>query len=241
MRDLGVLGRNTGTRVIALAIAVLIWTMTSAERREQVLERPFDVPIAIVGTPRNMIITSEIPEGVTVRLRGKESEIRAISSQELEAQLDLSGVQGGEVDLPIISQSINIPRGLEVVSIDPSKLTVRLESRQQKIVPIRPYPVGEIPDGYEVGEITVNPENALVSGPESIVKEVTEVVTERIILSGRTAPFRKPVGLVADHPLIRVETPSAQVTVVVIQKTPDEMLEDAGTEEAGARKAPRKN
>ena len=224
-------GRHVGIRIVALGMAVLIWTITSAERRERVLERPFDVPIAIVGTPRNMIITSEIPEGVSVRLRGPESEIRALSSQELEAQLDLSGVQAGEIDLPITGQTINISAGLEVVSIDPSKLTVRLESRQQRIVPIRPYPVGEVPDGYELGEITVNPENALVSGPESIVADVTEVVTERIVLSGRTAPFRKPVGLVADHPLIRVETPNAQVTVVVIQQTAEVPLEEPGSTE----------
>jgi len=218
MIRIGNLGRNFGVKAVAVFLASIIWVAVSAQRRERTQDRTFDVPIALVGVPRNLIITTPLPDSVNVRLRGRITQIRSISSQDLEAILDLSGAEPGEFDLAITPQSINTPPDIEIVSIDPARISVKLERRQQRIVPIRPYPVGSVPDGYMVAEITVNPENALVSGPESIIRDVTEVVTERIVLSGRTAPFRKTVGLVADHPLIRVETPSAQVTVVVVAK-----------------------
>jgi len=220
------LTKNIGIRMVAIVLAVGIWIVTSAQRRESVQDRPFDVPIALVGAPRALIITSPIPDSVSVRLRGRESAVRSLSSQDLEVQLDISLATVGEIDVVVSPQSINVPPGLEVVSIDPSKITIRLEPRRQRIVPIRAYPVGEVPEGFQVAEMTLNPENALVSGPESLIREVTEVVTERIVLSGRVAPFRKPVGLVADHPLVRVETEGAQVTVVVIREAPDAETED---------------
>lgn len=212
------LGRNFGVKALSLALAMIIWVAVSAQRRERTQDRTFDVPVALVGVPRNLIITTPLPDSVAVRLRGRVSQIRSISSQDLEAILDLSGNEAGESDVAITPQSINTPPGVEIVSIDPSRIRVKLERREQRIVPIRPYPVGSVPDGYTVAEITVNPENALVSGPSSLIRDVTEVVTGRIILSGRTAPFRKTVELVADQPLVRVETASAQVTVVIVAK-----------------------
>lgn len=213
------LTENAGIKVIALLIAVIMWGAISAQRRERTFERAFDVPIVIVGVPRDLIITTPLPESLSVRLRGRSSVLRGLSSQNLEATLDLSESEQGEVDVAITPQVLNVPPGVEVLSIDPSRVTVRLEPRRQRLVPIRPYLIGELPSGFMLGDVTVSPEQALITGPESLVRDFTEVVTERIILSGRTAPFRQPVGLVADHPLVRVAEPgAAQVTVVVIQE-----------------------
>ncbi len=226
------LSANFGIKVVAVVLAVTMWVLLSAQRRERTFERAFDVPVAIVGVPRDLIITTPLPDSVSVRLRGRLSVLRGLSSQNLEATLDLSSAEAGEVDVAITPQSINAPPEVEVVSIDPSRITLRVEPRSQRLVPIRPYLVGELPPGYLVGEVTVNPERALISGPESLIRDFTEVVTERIILSGRTAPFRQPVGLVADHPLVRVLEPAtAQVTVVVIQ----EPREVPPTDTAGQR------
>ncbi|HUO84582.1 MAG TPA: CdaR family protein [Thermoanaerobaculia bacterium] len=222
MRLFGNLNHNLTIKIVALLLAVLTWGVISAQRRERTFERGFDVPIALVGVPRDLIVTTPLPESISVRLRGRISVLRALSSQNLESTLDLSNSDPGEVDIAITPQQLNIPAGVEVVSIDPSRVTLRLEGRKQRLVPIRPYLVGELPQAYEVGEVTVSPEHALISGPESLIRDFTEVVTERIILSGRTTSFRQPVGLVADHPLVRVVEPStAQVTVVVTQEPRD--------------------
>lgn len=95
-------------------------------------------------------------------------------------------------------------------------MSFRIEPRRQKVVPIRPFFVGQLPSGYLLGDVAIVPPNALVSGPASMVREITEVATDRIILTGRSGPFRMSASVVSDSPLVRVVEPiSAQVSVGV--------------------------
>jgi YbbR domain-containing protein len=205
---------NLWLKLTALALAGAIWLVVSADRREAVIERAFDVPVALVGLPRDLIITTPVPDAVNVRLRGRLSTLRALSSQNLEATLDLSAADPGELSVAIRPQDLNIPDHVEVVSIAPARIPFRLEPRRQKFVPIRPYPVGELDDGVTITGITIEPAQALVSGPASLIRDFSEVVTERIVISGRTSSFATTVGIVSDRSLIRVVEPqSARVTI----------------------------
>jgi YbbR domain-containing protein len=226
---------NFGMKVVSLGLAALLWLSVSAQRLEQVSVRSFDVPISFVEIPRDLIITRANRDTVNVRLRGRVSRLRELSSENLEATLDLSGSGGGEVGITITPQALNVPQGVEVLSIEPSRVTFELDPRRQKSVPIRPFFVGELPPGYgyDQSEVTINPSNALVSGPASLMNDVTEVATERIILSGRTEPFRQRVAVVSDSPLVRVVDPANAVVNVLIrtqtgpQPSPETELENS--------------
>jgi YbbR domain-containing protein len=103
-----------------------------------------------------------------------------------------------------------------VVSLDPSRVRFRVEEVRQKVVPIRPFLVGQPPAGYSVGDVTIEPDHALVSGPTSQIRNLSEVATERVIMTGRTAGFVQNVAVVSDSSLIRIIEPlMTQVTVPV--------------------------
>ena len=224
--------KSLAMRLLALLLAIAIWLGVSAPRREPTRERSFDIPVALVGIPRDVIVTNSVQESINARLRGKLSSLRSLSSQNLEATIDLTDARPGIMKVALGSQAFNVPAGIEVVSTNPAKLTFRLEARRQKLVPIRAYLVGELPAGYrfDPADIVVTPGDALVSGPASVIKEFSEVYTDRIILTGRDTSFRQSVGLVSDVPLVRViDPPSAQVFVTVIAPPPPsvpEMPED---------------
>ena len=149
--------------------------------------------------------------------------LQQLSSANLEATLDLSGNRPGPLSVPIRPESLNLPQDVEVVTIDPAVVSLTLEQRRGGVVPIRPFTVGELPPGYQIGEITVTPDRAELTGPASFIKNVDEVATERIILSGRIATFQTTVGLVSDHPLVRITQPaSVVVTVTIIPPPPVE-------------------
>ena len=81
---------------------------------------------------------------------------------------------------------------------------------------MRPFLVGTLPGDYVAGEPTIQPEQALISGPASQVRKITEVATERIIMTGRTDTFTQNVAVVSDSPLVRIVEPlTVQVTVPV--------------------------
>ena len=205
---------NLPLKVLSLFLAFTMWFVISAPRRESVSERAFAVPLSLVGMPRDLAITTAVPDTVSVRLRGRNSDLRALSSQNLEVPLDLKTVVPGDITITIRPQSINVPPQVEVASIDPNKVRFRVEQVRQKIVPIRAFLVGQPPAGRTVGDATLVPDHALVSGPASQIRNLSEVATERVIMTGRTETFTQNVGVVSDSSLIRIIDPlMAQVTV----------------------------
>lgn len=229
---------SLGPKVLALFLAFVVWLVVSAPRRENVSERTLPVPLSIVGMPAQLVITTAVPDTVNVRLRGRISEIRSLSSQNLAVTIDMRNwAQPGEAIITIRAQAINAPEGVEVVSVDPGKVRFRLEQVRQRVVSIRPFLVGDPPRGYTVGDPTVTPDHALVSGPLTQVRNVTEVATERIIMTGRTALFVQNVGVVSDSPLVRVVDPqTVEVTVPVLAEVgPEPDAPPAPTDEREPR------
>ncbi|HEV7921612.1 MAG TPA: CdaR family protein [Thermoanaerobaculia bacterium] len=213
--------RNLGLKLIALFLALVVWFFTSAPRREAVSERAFSAPLSFIRMPRELVITTQLPDSVNVRLRGRVSDLRSVSSQNMEVTVDLSQSQPGETTITLLPQAINVPPEVEVVSMEPNKIRFRVEQLRQRAVPIRPFLVGEPPLGYTAGEPTVAPAEALVSGPASQIRNLAEVATERIIMTGRTEAFTQSVAVVSDSPLVRVIEPvNVQVTVPVLAQVP---------------------
>jgi YbbR domain-containing protein len=217
---------NLWLKLLAVLLAVTLWFVVSAPRRENIIERAYAVPLTLVGMPRDLVITTPVPDTVSVRLRGRASDLRSLSSTNLEVPVDLRTAVPGAITITIRPQAINVPSGVDVVSLDPANVKFRVEELRQKYVPIRPFLVGAPPSGYTVGDATLNPDHALISGPASQVRNVSEVATERVIMTGRTASFVQNVAVVSDSSLVRVVEPlMTEITVPVneeIGPTPPE-------------------
>jgi YbbR domain-containing protein len=209
--------KNLGLKLLALFLACVVWFVVSAPRRETPIQRNMTASLSLVGMPSHLVITSEIQNSVGVRVRGRMSDLRALASQALEASADLNRARAGAIEITLLPQHINVPPDVEVVSISPNKIRLQIEELRQRAVPIRPFLVGDPPAGYLIGEAASDPTLALISGPESQVLKLSEVATERIIMTGRTATFVQNVAVVSDSPLVRVLSPiTTQVTVPVL-------------------------
>src|SRR5687767_7562714 len=167
--------------------------------------------------PRDLVITTPVAPAIEARLRARVSDLRGLSRQALDLTVDLAGAQPGEVTVTLRPQAINVPDEIEVTSIDPKTLTFRIERVRRRAVSVRPFLVGDVPAGYKVGTPTASPEQVLVAGPESQIRRISEVTTERVILTGRTETFAQSVPVVSDSPLIRIVEPfTTLVTVPVL-------------------------
>ncbi len=227
-------------KLLSLLLAFTVWFVVSAPRRQPASERAFAAPLSLVRMPRDLVITTPVPDTVSVRLRGRISDLRSLSSQNLEVTVDLSWLQAGEATITFPPQAINVPPQIEVVSLDPSKVHFRVEQVRQKVVPIRPFLVGQPPAGYTVGDPTLSPDHALVSGPASQIRNLSEVATERIIMTGRIDTFVQSVAVVSDSSLIRIIDPlMTQVTVPLSEEigpTPAAQTETTETAEKKTKK-----
>jgi len=223
---------NLWLKTLSLFLALTVWLVVSAPRREPVSERAFAVPVSLVRMPRDLVITTPVPDTVSVRLRGRVSDLRSLSSQNLEVALDMSWVQPGDATITLLPKAINVPPQIEVLSMDPTRLRFRVEALRQKVVAIRPFLIGNPPAGYFTGDPTLVPDHVLVSGPASQVRSLTEVATERIIMTGRTETFTQTVAVVSDASLVRVIEPlNTQVTVPVTAEIGPPPVTDTETAE----------
>jgi YbbR domain-containing protein len=167
---------NIRTFLWAFAFAVAVWVaaVTSADPDEvRPLTNP--IPIEIVGQNPRMVIYSEIPATVDVVLRAPRSawaELEA-NPESARAILDLSGLAEGEheVDLQIQID----PRPVRIVSVSPRMVALKLEPLSDRTLPVTARLLGELAIGYQAGEATIDPEQVVVSGAESVVEQVDEV------------------------------------------------------------------
>src|SRR5216684_7252857 len=210
------MNHNLSLKFLSVILAFLVWFVVSAPRREPVSERAFAAPVSLVRMPRDLTITTPVPDTVSVRLRGRVSNLRSLSSQNLEVTLDVSWLTPGDAVITLTPQAMSVPPQIDVVSMEPTKLRFHVEALRQKVVPIRPFLVGQLPPGYTAGDPVLVPDHSLISGPASQIRNVAEVATERIIMTGRTDTFLQTVAVVSDSSLIRVIEPlTTQATVPV--------------------------
>ena len=210
--------KNLGLKLISLLLAAGVWWVFSAPRREPASERVFAAPLSLVGMPREFVITTPVPETVGVRLRGRLSDLRAVSAQTVAVPVDLSWVRrAGQATITLHPQRLNVPEDVEVVSIQPNQFQFTVEQLRQRAVSIRPFLDGAVAPGFLAGDPVLDPGRALVSGPSSQILAMNEVGTERIIMSGRTETFTRRVAVVSDSQLVRVIWPlQTDVTVPIL-------------------------
>lgn len=193
---------NPALFLAALVVAFLLWYSGPGQRRERISERRVVAPLTLAGIPPNLVITSDVPESVAVRLRGFLSPLLQ-SPQPLEVVLDLSDARPGARTFPIEESDFQLPPDVAVVGVDPPEIVLQLERLENKTVPVRPVVEGEPAPGYVVGEVRVAPQQLTVRGPGSLLDALEHVETTPVSVNGATDAVEAAVQPRLPHPQLR--------------------------------------
>lgn len=209
---------NWPAKIVCLALSLLLFLFYRMSTLE---ERYFSVPLGL-ETNGDLVPASSYPRTVKITLRGENDRIYPILEQDIVAFADLSRFTNeGEYRVGI--QTRLSGTALEVspleVSVDPAEISLRVEHKVIKKVPVTPSFKGYPEAGYEFIGYAVNPSVLEVSGPRSASEKILDLVTETIELSGRNASFNGEVSLINRNPLVSVAGPSKVVFQVHIEQT----------------------
>jgi YbbR domain-containing protein len=218
MAERPALFRNLGLKLLALAIALIVWFSLAAQRRERISERTYRIPLSVVNIPPKMVIASPLPFTVDVRVRGPFTSLRQLDPGKLEAVVDLSDAPRGEKIYQLAPEDINVPQEVEVISISPSEIRIALDSTAEKVVPIAPNVIGHPAAGYVVSEVQVEPRFARVAGPASSLGSITQVPTAPVSIGERSSTFSVPATVLPDAPGVRVR--EGQIVTVTVRIRP---------------------
>jgi YbbR domain-containing protein len=163
---------NIRTLLLALVLGFAVWmsAVTAADPDET--RTPLTVPLEIIGQDPSLIITNDIPASVEVSLRAPRSIWEQLTTQEnaVRAIIDLSTLSAGEHDLRV--QILISVRPVQIIFVNPPTVTVKLEPLAVQTLPVSLSLSGQPAIGYQAGEVTLEPTEVIISGPQSLVDQV---------------------------------------------------------------------
>jgi len=212
-----------GLKVVSLALAILFWMMVSAQRSS--VERGLRIPLELQNLPENLEMVDPPQEAVDVRVRGDADALGRLVPGDLVASIDLSSAQPGRRLFHISPDRVRVPFAVEVTQVAPSAVAIRFEPSATRVVAVQPSVEGDPAAGFIVGGTSSQPKMVEVVGPESVLRHVTEVITEPVWVGGARAPIRAtvPVG-VAEQGVRLKSVRSVTVTADIIQAPNERVL-----------------
>jgi YbbR domain-containing protein len=205
--------RHLGLKVLALALATLLWLTVAGEH---VVERSMRVPLEFRNIPPQLEIVGDPPATVDVRLRGPSGVLSRIEPGEVIAVLDLAGARPGSRLFPFRNDAVRAPYGVEVAQVTPGTLALDLERSATRTVPIVPALDGETASGFVVGRVSSEPATVQIVGPESRIRQLAEATTEPVSIAGARDRVRDIVTVgVADSAVRLAQAQSATVIVEI--------------------------
>jgi YbbR domain-containing protein len=201
---------------VALIAAVLLWGFTQSTATQ---ERGFDIPVVPTHLPDDLILTARSSDAVDIRVRGSRGALRRVPP-DLEYEVDLTGAKPGTTSREVDLTALDVGRGAQIVSRSPTQLEFTLERKISRRVAVTPAIVGTPAEGFLIREVRVTPRRLLVTGTESELLRLGELLTETIDVSGAREPIERSVRIVALGPHAWLE-PAQEIRVrVEIQPVP---------------------
>ncbi|MEP6903983.1 MAG: CdaR family protein [Actinomycetota bacterium] len=191
-------------KLIALVITLALWLGVSG-LREPITTPYKGIPLTLRFSNEVDVTNSPVTE-VDIVVTGDKSKIKQINKENLIVSLDLTEVQPGEriVQLTPENVSVELPTGVKLEEIQPSKIAVKLEKVMEREVPVKAETEGSTAEGFEIYSAVGVPPNVRVRGPESSIRPLDSVSTEKINIEGRQEDFTaQQVSLNVINPKVR--------------------------------------
>jgi YbbR domain-containing protein len=207
---------NFSLKFLSLLLATGLWFMIS--RDEQPAEVAIRAPIVFQHVPEQLEISTEsIPEA-QIRVRGPERTIRQLKINEVQAEIDLTGVKSGDRTFDLTSQQVRHPRDVEIKQVVPSQLHLAFDTRSTREVEIRPRVTGSFASGEQIVKVDTDPPRITITGPRHHVEKIDAATTDPIDATGTLGSAVFTTNVYVPDPLVQVEQATSIRVTVVVQK-----------------------
>jgi YbbR domain-containing protein len=191
-------------KLLSLFLALALWLAVGGEERT---ETNLNFALELVNLAPDLMITSEVPSSIQVRVMGPRGLIRSLSQGRLSHTLDLAGVKPGRHTFPLGVGSFSFPRGIQVTRVQPNPLVLTLTPTVTRTLPVQPVFLGRPPEGYEVKSVKTRPSKVTVKGPVSELEDLKFLPTIPLDVTNLTGPITLATDLDFKNLPIRLTEP----------------------------------
>ena len=175
-------------KVICLVIAIFLYFFHQASLIDS---KTVVVPLQIIENGIVMHM-GNAPKSVAVVVRAGDETIKSLHPSDISASICLDTItEKGTYKLPVsitLSDTLKAYDPFEV-RLKEDSVTIDVDKKAIKYIPITPSVVGEVAHGYEIDSISMSPSTVEVAGPESVLNATEQIYTTRLNVSNAEINF----------------------------------------------------
>ena len=171
---------NFGLKIVSIVVAIIIWIVVANVDDYKTTKQISGIEIEFINgsaiTEKNKVY--EVPKGTTVDIvvKGKRSVVEELTSEDFKAVADLSKMSvTNAVAVEVSAVSSAIGKELTITYTD-NAVVVAVEDKLETQFPITVRTTSEVAEGYAISSKTATPNLITVTGAESVVNNIREVV-----------------------------------------------------------------
>lgn len=211
--------RNWELKLLALFLALVLWIFLIPEEKT-FAEKNLIVNLELINIPPDVEVVETPNPTINLKVRARKRIINQLSPNDFQAALDLARATIYQQEYPLEPRMIKTPPQVEIVSISPPYIHVKLEKTKRLEMEVVPSLIGRPAEGYRIVRVEVIPPRVMVRGPESKIRPRDKVITSPIDASSLTESQTIEVDLILPRPELRLLSPypKARVTITLEKK-----------------------
>jgi hypothetical protein len=201
---------NLGYKAAALLLATLVWYIVQGEEILEVNAKlDVKVEVASAFSLRDSGATSR-----DITLRGPRVLVGAMSGKAIPAIIRVPSGKIGSLRYRLDKEFIpNWDNRVRITIHDPY-VTLQVEDRLTKKVPVKPIILGEVDEKHMIDEAAAVPNEIEISGPKSDISRITELTTDPIDVSG-LGESKSIIAAISKAALPELQLSSHEVNVAI--------------------------
>jgi YbbR domain-containing protein len=201
--------KNPIRKIFAIIFAFGLWIFVAIDNTYQ-----YDKVIKVIYTnlSESFIIVDSIST-IDVKFTGRGGTLFSIWAVPPKAQCDLSKGKLGKNQISVKDLIVPTGFGQVLVSYPYTKsINVALDEKITKKIQVTVPTKGTAKEGYSISDVAVL-DTVNVTGPEGIIRDLRELMTESLSIKNRTSSFEKKLKILNPSPFLSISHKHVSVKV----------------------------
>ncbi len=171
------LASDGGLKIISVAIAILIWVYIIIVLDPAVEVEVRDIPIEFIGIEQleqsGISVVNESATTLNIKIKGSRKKMGRHDMDTIIAKVDISGIRSvGQTTQPV---DVVIPfENVGISSQSHYAVDIKTEKLTEKKIKLEIQTEGSLAQDYMAGEMSVEPKQVTIKGPESVVGKIAK-------------------------------------------------------------------
>lgn len=169
--------------IVSVLFSITVWVSIALSDEYY---STYKLPIAIIDLPSGYSVGNNLPETITVRLKGDGWKLMSFELGSTEYFYVSVKGDSGVITANLLANVENNPwftSGINILDINPKNIRIVVEPIVEKKLKIIPKLKLDFKEGYSLAtQVLVEPDSALIRGPGSVIKKMETYSTKEISL-----------------------------------------------------------